>query len=102
MVEEEWRKELESSGYAAEFPAETAEILSGIRIGVDIEFNGDRKKNRRCVNLRTATDDPIIEEKVNRHHGGREGEEESGTFRLAAVPLLLIITYWCRTEEGNM
>lgn len=65
MVEEEWRKELESSGYAAEFPAETAEILSGIRIGVNIEFNGDRKKNRRCVNLRTATDDPIIEGKVN-------------------------------------
>ena len=65
MVEEEWRKELESSGYAAEFPDETAEIMSGIRIGVSIEFNGNRRRNRNCVNLRSATDDPIIEEKVN-------------------------------------
>jgi hypothetical protein len=65
MVEEEWRKELESSGYALEFPAETAEILNGIRFGVDIEFTGDRRRNRRCVNLRTATDDPLIEQKVN-------------------------------------
>lgn len=66
MIVAEWRFHLIASGYSAEFLAESAEILEGIEKGIDIEFSGERNKNRTCHNLKTATDDPEVEEKVSK------------------------------------
>jgi hypothetical protein len=53
MVEEVWRDYL-GRGYGAQFPNQAEEILHGITHGVDIEYTGDRKVNRRAPNQGSA------------------------------------------------
>lgn len=62
MKEGAWRVLLRSSGYEEREPEKTATILEGITRGVNIDFEGDRHKSRRCVNIPISD---VDEPKVN-------------------------------------
>ena len=56
-----WDILMRASGYSALEPDLARRILEGIRVGVPIDFTGDRAKSRHCDNLRiTAVDEPKV------------------------------------------
>lgn len=51
--------------YSVLFPDRYREAMDGITIGMNIGYIGDRSISRTCINLSSATDDPLVENKVN-------------------------------------
>ena len=62
MRYEAWDVCLRAMDYPRELPETYHRILEGIRVGVNIDFEGDRQKSRTCVNLPISAED---EPKVN-------------------------------------
>jgi hypothetical protein len=61
-----WRDTIHTTKYADKQPERVTELLDGLTYGMSIGFTGERKINRKCRNLSSATDNPEVEAKVHK------------------------------------
>jgi hypothetical protein len=64
MVPAAWERALQQCGYSGEHPELTATILEGMRVGVRVDYHGDRSLSRTCRNLKSALGDAAVKAKV--------------------------------------